>query len=361
MLFSGTDESAQWQAMEGWVRLDGADALYRHALSSGPGAMVEIGNYAGKSTICIARAMQPGRNLIAIDPVRHENFRRNIDLFGVGDIVSHIDSTSLDAVVDWHEPISFLFIDADHRWPYVYADFVVWESFVDIGGIVALDDVAGCIFPGPVMATQMALASGAYEQIESTGGIAFLRKKSHFAPSMAPLSLNRISVAIAHVSTMTGALHPDFLMPIFAYEEAGQARAACAKHLDTVNHLHHPAAGKTIRYLKAVIAMHTGQPAREEFSHLALTAGSDSFIHYSLPITLFALLRAAQCYDLMGDRANAIETYRRILPQCRFAPLTEAAERGISAPFTYPEHQRMPLLRDYALAHPFLAYENLSS
>jgi predicted O-methyltransferase YrrM len=373
-LFSNDEESSLWQSMEGWVTQDGAHALYRNALKAGvTGSVVEIGNYAGKSTTCIARAVKAmnelfnlNRNLVAIDSGRHQQFGTNLEQFGVHHLISSIDNTSLDAVVSWREPISFLFIDANHLWPYVYSDFVVWETFLQIGGVIALDDVAGAIFPGPVLVAEMALASGAYDFIESSGGIAFLRKRKHFSPVMAaqPLSVNRMRVSTAHVSMMTGAIHPDLVVPLYPWENARQGRERCSKYKEILEHLQYDeqdrsSAERTVSYLNAVIDVQGGHPelALATFLDLSEACNAENFIHYSLPIVWISVLRLAQCHDLMGDRPRAIDAYRRLLSQCSLEPLCLMAQRGTNTVFAYPEEPALPLLRDYALAHPLASYE----
>jgi hypothetical protein len=337
--------------------------------------VVEIGNYAGKSTTCIARAVKAvnellnlNRNVIAIDSARHKQFGANLDRFGVGHLVSSIDSTSLDAVASWSDPISFLFIDANHSWPHVYSDFVVWDTFLQIGGVIALDDVAGAIFPGPVLVAEMALASGAYGFIESSGGIAFLRKRKLFSPVMAaqPLSVNRARVSIAHVSMMTGAMHPSLVVPLYRGEHPRQGRERCLAYKEILGNLYYDAqdrslAERTISYLNAVIDVQSGHPeaALTTFLDLSEVSSAENFIHYSLPIGWISLLRLAQCHDLMGDRPLAADAYRRLLSQCSLKPLCSTAQRGLHTVFAYPEDPPLSLLRDYALTHPMAPFESI--
>jgi hypothetical protein len=45
-----------------------------------------------------------------------------------------------EAARDWHAPIDFLFIDADHSWQGIERDWHDWSGRVATGGIVALHD-----------------------------------------------------------------------------------------------------------------------------------------------------------------------------------------------------------------------------
>ena len=60
--------------------------------------------------------------------------------FEVENNITLIPLASLDALKDWSEPISLLWIDGDHRYEVVKADFLGWEPFVVPGGVVVLHD-----------------------------------------------------------------------------------------------------------------------------------------------------------------------------------------------------------------------------
>ena len=53
-----------------------------------------------------------------------------------------IKDFSYNAVKNWTEEISYLFIDGDHNYEAVKQDFEEWFPFIEIGGIVALHDSA---------------------------------------------------------------------------------------------------------------------------------------------------------------------------------------------------------------------------
>jgi hypothetical protein len=180
-----------------------------------------------------------------------------------------------------------------------------------------------------------------------------------------PLSLNRVRVSTAHVSMLTGAMHPALVVPLHPWENAREGRERCPTYKEILSkHLQYDeqgrsAAEKTVSYLNAVIDVQSGRPelALATFLDLSEACNAENFIHYSLPIVWISLLRLAQCHDLTGDRPLAPDAYRRLLSQCSLEPPCSMAQRGLNTVFAYPEEPPLRLLRDYALAHPLASYE----
>jgi predicted O-methyltransferase YrrM len=138
----------------GWLTEEEGDTLYRLARAcTGRGVIVEIGSYKGRSTICLARGSQAGRNLpiYAIDPHRgtaYEEFKRNLAGAGIEDIVTHVRQPSQEAVsVIDDEPIELLFIDGDHKYPMVLEDFELFVPRLVDGGYLVMHDTTRP-FPG---------------------------------------------------------------------------------------------------------------------------------------------------------------------------------------------------------------------
>jgi predicted O-methyltransferase YrrM len=121
------------------------------------GVVVEIGSWKGKSTVWLAKGMESvgGGEIFAIDPhiggddfVRLgytavntvEEFKNNINRAGVGSLVRLVQKPSLVAVQGWSQGIGLLWIDGDHGYNAVSADFYQWESHVVDGGVVAFHD-----------------------------------------------------------------------------------------------------------------------------------------------------------------------------------------------------------------------------
>ena len=127
--------------------------LRRHA--AGKKRLVEIGVWHGVNTKAFREAMSPEGVMLAVDP-----FRRcllGIRGFGWARRIAHreVEKTSNGRVV-WIErlgreapslaevqpflPVDFLFIDGDHSYEGLRADWQAWKNHVAAGGIVALHD-----------------------------------------------------------------------------------------------------------------------------------------------------------------------------------------------------------------------------
>jgi MMP 1-O-methyltransferase len=130
----------------GWLGDEEAFALYELARGcTGRGAIVELGSWRGRSTICLALGSKdgPGVPVVAVD--RHMDktfvdFQENIRRAGVADLVRPIRATSDEAFAEFDEPIELIFIDASHKYEDVRRDFAQWVPLVVEGGTVAMHD-----------------------------------------------------------------------------------------------------------------------------------------------------------------------------------------------------------------------------
>jgi MMP 1-O-methyltransferase len=145
------------QALDGWLNPKEGRLLFRLARNcKGRGAIVEIGSWKGKSTICLAHGSTAGSHakIHAIDPhtgspehAEHfgqvwtfEEFKQNIANAGVQHlVVPHVDfSTAVARVFD--EPVEFIFVDGLHEYEGVRDDFEAWFPKVLDGGTMAFHD-----------------------------------------------------------------------------------------------------------------------------------------------------------------------------------------------------------------------------
>ena len=132
------------------------------------GAIVEIGSFKGKSTIILATvARHYGLGpVISIDPHNfgsaelkghrtspdsssYEEFQRNLQNAGVLTTVEAHRTYSSKMVSTWNRPIRFLWIDGDHSYPGVKADFDGFSPYVTPYGVVAFHDALH-EFAGPL-------------------------------------------------------------------------------------------------------------------------------------------------------------------------------------------------------------------
>lgn len=142
---------------------DSAWLLYGLARSLKPTVCVEIGSARGKSACFVGLALKRNGHgkLYAIDPHTQTNWNdresvdtlsimaKNLRKAGVVDYVQIIRKTSGEAVAGWTTSIDMLFIDGDHSYEGVKADWKRFLPFVKPFGVVIFHDTLWDIRPDP--------------------------------------------------------------------------------------------------------------------------------------------------------------------------------------------------------------------
>lgn len=141
--------------------------LYNTARNcTGKGVIVEIGSWKGRSTIWLGRGSKAGNKvkIYAIDPHTgspihrkmyrrvwtFEEFKKNIKMANIENVVIPIVKTSEEAEKDWgSQPIEFLFIDGNHEYESVKLDFDKWFPYLIEEGIIAFHDTIFHSMTGP--------------------------------------------------------------------------------------------------------------------------------------------------------------------------------------------------------------------
>ena len=142
--------------MEGFISRKDGELLYRLArlVPSGQ-VIVEIGSWKGKSATYLAYGSMHGNNVPVYAVDHHtgspehrqgdavwtyDDFWNNIRSAKVDHIVRPIvaRSESVAPFVRW--PIGLLFIDGEHSYTSVLADYRLWGSMVKPGGYIAFHD-----------------------------------------------------------------------------------------------------------------------------------------------------------------------------------------------------------------------------
>ncbi len=142
---------------------DSAWLLYGLCRSMKPSVCVEIGSARGKSAWLVGKALKENGSgrLYAIDPhIRtnwndsesvdtYELMRVNLERLGVQDVVTIVRKTSIEALAGWSEPIDLMFIDGDHSYEGVKADWEGFKPFMKSFGLVIFHDTLWELKPDP--------------------------------------------------------------------------------------------------------------------------------------------------------------------------------------------------------------------
>ncbi len=182
--------------IEGWIDPAEAAVLFMAAQNcTGRGVIFEIGAWKGKSTIFLARGSKEGSNIkvYTVDPFTGSSehreldpdtntfneFKSNIQIMDVDDIVIPIIATSEDAVKKWNKPIELLFIDGGHEYGLVKLDFELWYPHVIKNGIILMHDTdSDRSQPGPVqVCKEYMLDSNNFYNIKKIKSLTFGKKK----------------------------------------------------------------------------------------------------------------------------------------------------------------------------------------
>jgi predicted O-methyltransferase YrrM len=373
--FFNTEENQRWPKIRGWLLPSAAEKLYKQAGEvSIEGAFVEVGSFAGKSTVCIARALQEKNNtsgLFCVDISFQPEFSTNVEQFGVSDLVHTISASSLAAADTWNQPISFLYIDGHHGKAHAYADFVVWDTLLQPGAIVALDDTAG-FFLGPSLQIQAAIRTGAYELIDDVGGVSFLRKKRPLIPAIGdfPLSEGSLMALVVNASAWSGAMDTELRLPplpkVHQNLDEFQLRVKALdrprlplEQLEALPGLDQRTT-YTLLYLRGCIDMSCDRidNAIQIFQQLESLDFSCPLIHYKIDVRQIAGLRLAQAYDLQGNRELAKSTYQQILYRDIIPEIEAQAKLGLSEAFQLAAIKGGWLLREYVIESPLAKYRS---
>ncbi len=197
-MLSTTTLLGQIKKIEGWLSEGEADLLISTTLKAGielpaPHAIVEVGSYQGKSTVLlgsVVKAYFPRSKVYAIDPHNGvvgavgqlieslsptlENFKRNIEEAGIGEVVQLIKDFSFN--VSWGKPISLLFIDGLHDYPNVSRDFWHFANWVMAGGYIAFHDYAD-YYPGVKAFVNELLRTEKYVSVQISDSLIVIQKQ----------------------------------------------------------------------------------------------------------------------------------------------------------------------------------------
>jgi predicted O-methyltransferase YrrM len=145
---------------------DSAWVLYGLARSLKPKVCVEIGSARGKSACAVGLALRRngGGRLYAIDPHRPTSWndtdsvdslgilQRHLRESGAAEHVEILRQTSAEAAQAWNRPIDLLFIDGDHSYEGVKADWELFLPHLTPWATVVFHDTLWDLRPDPAIA-----------------------------------------------------------------------------------------------------------------------------------------------------------------------------------------------------------------
>jgi predicted O-methyltransferase YrrM len=186
------------RALQAALAIDGFTApvelslLYHLSLVPGPGVVVEIGSYLGRSTVVLARAAaDQGREpVVAVDPHTaalgiegeqprdtREEFLANLERAGVASHARLLHMTSAEAAAGWEGGrVRLLFVDGWHSREAVLEDVLGWAPHMTPECCLVFDDFLP--FPGVRAAVRELRADGV---VKGTGLI--VGKMAAFGPA----------------------------------------------------------------------------------------------------------------------------------------------------------------------------------
>ncbi len=122
------------------------EALLRRA--AGRRRLVEIGVWHGATTRRLREVMATDGTITGVDPFPPGRLGvsfplrialREVARCGRGRY-ELVRRSGAEAAAGWSGPVDFLFIDGDHSWDAIRADWEGWAAFVEPGGVVCLHD-----------------------------------------------------------------------------------------------------------------------------------------------------------------------------------------------------------------------------
>jgi predicted O-methyltransferase YrrM len=153
--------------------------------------LVEVGVFQGVTTRVLREAMHPDGVLFGIDPFFKNRLGvcfyrliafRNVDEVKKGH-VKWLEMTSLEAlrgpILREGKDLDFVFIDGDHSWEGIDADWKGVKDLIVPGGIVALHDSRNCGGCGSEQYTQQViLKDSQYQVIDTVDSLTVLSRHS---------------------------------------------------------------------------------------------------------------------------------------------------------------------------------------
>jgi predicted O-methyltransferase YrrM len=152
--------SIRWSDIPGWFDYQ---QIYRDAVARAKDGdiLVELGVYLGQSAAFMGECIRDSRKKLtfyAVDlfkktvdndhaDVNEDIFQRfwhNMNLCGVSELITPLQMSTAEAAAWFKEKeirLDFVFVDANHTYPYVKADLENYKPLIKPGGVLAGHDI----------------------------------------------------------------------------------------------------------------------------------------------------------------------------------------------------------------------------
>ena len=121
----------KWYDVDGWFPKGESTSLQNLARDK---ICVEIGNYNGRSTLCIAEV---AKHVYAIDIYRRSKFEENAEGYPITIyVMSSVDGSTRFA----KESVELIFVDGNHLYEYVKLDILSWWDKLKFDGVMCFHD-----------------------------------------------------------------------------------------------------------------------------------------------------------------------------------------------------------------------------
>jgi Methyltransferase domain len=174
--------------VEGMVSEREADLLFRLAQADGPGCIIEVGSFRGRSTVALARgagsspvyAIEPHEPFTGIlggtfGPQDRAAFFRAMLSSGCYERVRLVSVSSEVVAPGWRQPVRLLWLDGDHSYSGVRRDWEAWRPHLVPSAVVAFDDSTDEAI-GPHRLIGELVGAGELTPIERVGKVTVLRR-----------------------------------------------------------------------------------------------------------------------------------------------------------------------------------------
>lgn len=135
--------------IKGWFDKEDCLAVWKR-VKDVEGLIVEIGSYAGRSTVLLALS-SPKSRIITVDSypknkMYYDHFSNSKEIRNAfrnvtkGLNVTLLNKTSRRAALDWTEPVDFLLVDGKHDYYHVKEDLLLFVPHIKKGSYIVFHD-----------------------------------------------------------------------------------------------------------------------------------------------------------------------------------------------------------------------------